>query len=227
MAKQIKLDLGAMLKEAWQGAARFDRGLIAPFLMLVGITMILGVVMVELMEHLGWTLHDLQGQTLLQLILTVMLAPALVGLQLIALQQVVGLRPPMQMLWHWYRVGPVLSLTALMSLAIVNIGMMLFIVPGLFLQIALTPVLMLVADKGMSPFTAIKISVLVCVRYFVGFLLCQLLSILAVLVSAVTLGIASLWLVPLLMRFQAILYRELFGVRLKLATGNSQAMFNA
>ncbi|ROQ27512.1 hypothetical protein [Gallaecimonas pentaromativorans] len=227
LARAISLNIGAMLKEAWQGAARLDRGMLSPLLMLVGLSLVLGSIMLEVMGMLGWTITDIQGQSLLQLVLTVMLAPAYAGIQLIALQHVVGLRPPLNMLWHWYRIGPVLSLAALLTMAISSLGTALFIIPGLLLQVVLAPVLMLVADKGMSPFAAIRVSVIVGFKYFAAFLVCQLLLIVAVAVGVLTFGLAALWLAPFYLRFQAIIYRELFGVRLKLATGQQQALFNA
>ncbi|WKE67319.1 hypothetical protein PVT67_08835 [Gallaecimonas kandeliae] len=224
---ELKLDIGAIFKEAWGGARGFDRYLVAPFLMLIGISLALGAVLMELMGLWGWSVETVQGQSLLQLVLVVMLAPALAGLQLMAVHLVVGLKPPLPILWHWYRQGPVLSLAALMMLTLVNLGTALFILPGLFLQVALWPVLMLVADKGLSPIAAIKTALQISLKYFRPLLLSQLLALLAVITGALTFGLAMIWLMPLYLRFQGILYRELFGVSMRLGKAQPQATFNA
>ncbi|EKE76791.1 hypothetical protein [Gallaecimonas xiamenensis] len=224
---QVKLQLGQVFKEAAENGLKPDRSLLAPVLMLTGVTLMLVVVLAELLALGGWSMATAQGQSLAYLLATAALAPAVTAIKLMGVHQVVGLKPPTQLLWHWYRHGPLLSLTALICLGLVNLGSAFYLVPGIFLQIALAPALMLVADKGLSPLNAIKTSVLVCLRYFPAFLISQLLLLLMVVLVAFSFGLALVWLGPLYLRFTGVLYRELFGVKLRMTFNQPQTLFNA
>ncbi|WP_406667842.1 hypothetical protein [Gallaecimonas sp. GXIMD1310] len=227
LAGTVSIDSKAILKEAWQGVASPSRLILAPALLLIGGTLMLVAALSAVLEMSGLKITDPMPMQFAQLLLVAMVAPALAGLQMIALHTVVGLKPPIQLLWLWYRRGPLLSLAALMTMALTVLGSVVFIVIGLFINIAVWPVLMLVADKRQGPSQAIVTAIRVCLRYPLPFILLFLLQLLTFLLGIVTFGIALVWLVPFWLRCQGILYRELFGVVLKMNVNKPQALFNA
>jgi len=92
------------------------------------------------------------------------------------------------------------------------IGLVLFIIPGIYLAVAFTFGLPLVVEKNMSPIEALKVSRKV-VHYkwfsFAGFLL---LGMVIVVVGAIALLVGLVWAIPLVTLAWAMAYRDIFGI---------------
>ncbi len=109
------------------------------------------------------------------------------------------------------KIGPIVGVT-LLSTLLVYVGMLLFIVPGIYLSIAYILALPLVIDKGLSPWQALETSrkaVTHCWWRMLGLLV---LTSLIIGLSALFLLFPLIWTVPTMMIAWAMSYRNVFGI---------------
>ena len=126
---------------------------------------------------------------------------------------------------HWY--APDRALTALFSYTITDLGLKLFVIPGVFFAVTLSLAIPLVIEKQMSPFSALALSIKALARkqwfnvfsIYLFLITLLFLSMLPLLIpeipspiSAVFFLFATFWLAPLFINTKGILYREIFGV---------------
>ncbi|GAC14763.1 hypothetical protein [Aliiglaciecola lipolytica] len=96
-------------------------------------------------------------------------------------------------------------------LLLTKIGMTLFILPGLYLMIATSFAVLLVADKRLTPIDAIILSVKMVNRYLFPFTILYFLFLILLILSIVSFGIGLLLLIPFYYNVNGMLYSELFG----------------
>jgi len=103
---------------------------------------------------------------------------------------------------------------------LIIIGLVLFILPGIYLAVAFSMALPLVIDKGMTPWQALMTSRKAMTHkwfsLFGFFLICVLVTIAGVL----ALFVGLVWAVPLTSLGYAIIYRDVFGVEAKTLEDN-------
>ena len=106
-----------------------------------------------------------------------------------------------------------LAITALLTTVIISIGFSLFVLPGIYLSIAYSLAIPLVAERGLSPWEAMETSRKAINKcWFRVFGLCLVLSLI-VAISAIPMLIGLIWSLPLAIIAMGILYRNLFGVQ--------------
>lgn len=112
---------------------------------------------------------------------------------------------------HFGRTVP-LMITAILSILLIYLGMILLIIPGLYLGIAYILAVPLVVERGLSPWQAMEASrKAITQHWFKVFGLFLLLGLIT-LVSAIPLGIGLVWTIPLYVIVIGVLYRTIFGV---------------
>ena len=112
---------------------------------------------------------------------------------------------------HFGRTVP-LVITAIISMLLIYLGMILLIIPGLYLAIAYMLAIPLVVERGLSPWQALETSrKAISQHWFKVFGLFLLLGLITG-ISAIPLGIGLVWTIPLFTVTIGILYRTIFGV---------------
>lgn len=112
---------------------------------------------------------------------------------------------------HFGRTVP-LMITAILSMLLIYVGMLLLIIPGFYLAIAYMLAVPLVVERGLSPWQAMEASrKAITQHWFKVFGLFLLLGLIT-LVSAIPLGIGLVWTIPLYVIAMGVLYRTIFGV---------------
>ena len=112
---------------------------------------------------------------------------------------------------HFGRTLPLL-ITAVVMMALVYLGMILLLIPGIYLSIAYILAIPLVVERGLSPWQALEASrKAISQHWFKVFGLFLLLGIITML-SAIPLGIGLIWTIPLMVVAMGVLYRTIFGV---------------
>lgn len=138
--------------------------------------------------------------------------PLFAGVLMLAVHRAAGHQVDGSDVFTWYsRVIPIAMLSILVSL-LTALGMVLLILPGIYLAFAYAYALPLLVEKNMGVWEAMETSrkaLTKCwFRYF--FLIITLGLLLAV--SAIPLGIGLIWTVPLFGLAYGMVYRDLFGV---------------
>ncbi|MCB1616954.1 MAG: DUF975 family protein, partial [Pseudomonadales bacterium] len=110
----------------------------------------------------------------------------------------------------YHKTLPLFLTTLLMYLMIV-IGFICLILPGIYLSIAYSMAMPLVAEKNLGPWEALETSrKAISKRWFTVFGLWLVLGI-AVFISMIPLGIGLIWTMPMMMIAYGIVYRNMFG----------------
>jgi uncharacterized membrane protein len=130
---------------------------------------------------------------------------------MMAIRHVRGERIILQDMFGYYAMTWTLSLAALLIYMMTVVGLMLLILPGIYLSVAYIFALPLIADKGMGIWDAMELSrKRVTEHWFKVFGLMILLS-LGLMAGFLTLGIGLIWAVPLmLVTLYGLLYPIMF-----------------
>lgn len=140
------------------------------------------------------------------------MAPLTLGIFMIALKFSVGAKIEVgEIFKHFDKLIP-LFLTYLLLYIMVGLGLVLLIIPGIYLMIALGMAVPLVVEKKMGPWEAITISRKAITHKWFAMFGFGLLTMLVILVAAIPLGIGLIWAFPLMALAWATLYRDMFGV---------------
>ncbi|WP_286261844.1 hypothetical protein [Thalassotalea atypica] len=226
-----KINPKAVLEEAWQktnnSRASINIGLC--FVFFVG--MIISMVASHLLGGIEQVLEDPNALNLVNLIVNIAIWPFLAGIEMMGVLHAVGLKTEAKLTFAFLKRGSWVVLCALFTSVLVSLGLQLFIIPGIFLAVALSLTIPLVVEKHLSPMKAIILSVKVLrfqwfnifAIYFVlmGGLVLSILPVvvlinseLVILGAVLCLFILS-YLAPCYFNAKGILYREIFGMRLQ------------
>ncbi len=97
---------------------------------------------------------------------------------------------------------------------LVSLGMVLLLIPGLYLTAVYMTVTPLVSERNLKPWDAMEISRKSCTHHWGKILLLMLaVGLVAGIGSVLTLGIGLIWLAPWLAMTYAVLFRRVFGPR--------------
>ena len=106
-----------------------------------------------------------------------------------------------------------LFVAGLLCLVLVSIGLMLLVVPGVYLIVCYQFALPLVADKNLEPWTAMEVSRrVVHAQWFPMFALVVVAGIIACL-GVLAVGVGVILTAPVAIASMAVAYEELFGTR--------------
>jgi hypothetical protein len=224
------LDVAAILKEAWQITLKSRLAINVGLIICLIIGMLVSVLVSSQLGGIEVAIQDQQSATLLNIIVTLVVYPFIVGVEMMGVFHSVGLKTRPQLVFAFLRRGSWVAVSALLTSTLVTIGLTLLYLPGIFLAVALSLVLPLVVEKKMSPMKAISVSVQATrFQWFKIFSLYLILA-LAVMISALPIAVAGAselgfiasafflfcltYIGPLFYNVKGILYREIFGLQM-------------
>jgi membrane-anchored glycerophosphoryl diester phosphodiesterase (GDPDase) len=154
---------------------------------------------------------DFANQTIVTILSYPVLIPMLTGMIMMAIRHVRGETIMYKDIFGYYTMTWTLALAALLIYMMTVVGLMLLILPGIYLSVAYIFTLPLIADKGMGIWDAMERSRKRGTQHwFKGFGLMILLS-LGLMVGFLSFGIGLVWAVPLmLITLYGLLYPIMF-----------------
>jgi hypothetical protein len=212
IAGEYDLKISAVLGEAWRRTrglkGSFWAAAIVVFLVIFVINFAVGLFAGAVPEAgAGMLLHFL-----LQIGLSLVIYPFLLGLLMLSVRHVVELPIGYSMAFAYFGCTWRVLLAALLMTIITFIGFLLLVLPGIYLSFAYMLTLPLIAEKGLGSWRAMEASRrAVTAHWFKVFFLFVIMSFIIAL-SVIPLGIGLIWTYPMLMNVIAIIYREAFGV---------------
>jgi uncharacterized membrane protein len=159
-------------------------------------------------------LETLQTETyFFNMLLTVCFSPLMAGMCMLAVQT--ERKQPINVMSLFMYVPLILWLAAaeLIVSLLIQVGMTLFILPAIYIFITTVFTKLLIADKQLRPFIAIKLSIQMCNQYLLQLTLLFAIFLVLFLLGIITFGLAFIWIVPLYYNVIGILYNDLFGVK--------------
>lgn len=243
---EYQIDVKAILQEAWKTTVKSRISINLGLLFTLFIGVLVTIIVSSYVGGIEAAFQDQQAGALLNILVTLIVYPFLVGVEMMGIFHSVGVKTHAKLVFAFLKRGSWVAICALLSSTLVTLGMTMLYVPGIYLAVALSLVLPLVVEKQLSPLKAISISLqatrfqwfnifgIYCVL-FMALVVCTLPVVLLAQTEVKLIGgVVSLFgltfLAPLFYNVKGILYREIFGMKLSVAKGeqiNSDITFSA
>ena len=176
---------------------------------------------------------DMDLALILSLLVTVIMSPMTSSLDMLGLQQSVGVRARPSQVFdffrHFLRLGSLSLLGSLITslfgplFELLGVPVMLAFIPSALVGMGLVFTVPLVLERGLSPAQAILVSLKLFARGWPSIVLLHGVMLALFFLALIPMGLGLIWVAPLYFNCKGILYRDLCGVAVEVtevASGN-------
>ncbi|WP_444906959.1 hypothetical protein ACJJIQ_19000 [Microbulbifer sp. ANSA003] len=216
IAGDYSFSIGETLSEAWQRTSGNKGtvwvGALLYFVAIIAITIVATLITGGTAAFSPDSNPGPFAEALSQLIVTFAGAPLAVGMTMIGIkiardEQTSGT----EVFAHFDKIVPLGFATIVMYL-LIGVGLILLIIPGIYLMIAYLMTMPLIADRNLSPWEALETSRKAITKNWFAFLGFAIVMILIFLAGSIPLLIGLIWAIPLCSIAFGVAYRKVFGV---------------
>ncbi|MGL5325371.1 MAG: hypothetical protein ACRC91_11700, partial [Aeromonas sp.] len=222
-----RLDLKGVIQEGWQQTRRTGFGLLLAIVGVTAIWILLSNML--LLPYLGDD-NQMNVAMVLSLLMTVVMAPMTSSLDMLGLQQSVGVRARANQVFdffrHFVRLGMLSLLGSLLTsllgslltslfgplFELIGLPVMFSFIPSALIGMGLLFTVPLVLERGMTPPQAIVVSLKIFLRGWPSLVLFHGVMAALFFVALIPMGLGLIWVAPLYFNCKGILYRDLCGV---------------
>lgn len=199
--------IGNLLGEAWQLSSGFKATSWGALLIYLGISLLLSMVA-------SWINSDsIMLGLLIQLASTLVITPLGAGLCMLGIKRSVGAETNAFMIFDYFpKMINLFLLSLLMGLLIV-VGIILLVLPGIYLAVAYSLAIPLMVEKNMGIWEALETSRKTITRCWGRVFGLYILMMLIFLVAMIPFGLGLIWVLPWMYVTVGVLYRNLFPIR--------------
>jgi len=218
LARGYDFSIDGLIKDAWQRVSG-SKGLIIAGFIIYGVVVQAVSFVLGMLFGVGYATSGAEpstGAVALQMVVGILAGtvgyPFLAGINMLGIRRAAG--QPIsfnEMFSHFGQFVPLL-ITGLLMTVLIYIGMLLLVLPGIYLSIAYVLAIPLVVERKLSPWQALEASRKAITQHWFKVFGLFLLLALIMLVSAIPLGIGMVWTLPLAIISVGVLYRCIFGV---------------
>lgn len=151
-----------------------------------------------------------QQQVIIDIVSVLIFAPLTTGLSMMGINAIRGNLVTSGHVLHYFSMVLVLALAQLLISVMTQVGFTLLVIPGIYIFMATTFTLPLIADKKLTIFSALKLSIAMVNKHLVSFVVLFGIFLLLFLISMVSFGIALLVVMPFYFVVMGIVYSALF-----------------
>lgn len=210
LAGNAVLEVGDVLSEAWQRTKGIKRIIVGGFLLVYALFF---AVLAAAYAIFGLETEFLGPATYIQWAITLMIYPFMAGVMMVGIRQSVGASSEFGQLFGYYGLFlPILGVSLLQLLA-TYLGMILLILPGLYLSLALSLAIPLKVEKGLGIIESLVTSLKLVNAKFLNVFLLAIIASFGVAISSLTI-IGVIWTMPWALMVYCITYRQLAGVEM-------------
>ncbi|MDO6447238.1 hypothetical protein Q4493_15825 [Colwellia sp. 1_MG-2023] len=233
---EYSIDVKAILAEAWSTTSKSRIAINVGLLFTLSIGVIITLIISNYLGGIEEVFQNQQSSALLNIIVTLVVYPFLVGVEMMGVFHAVGLNTHPKLVFAFLKRGSWVAICALLTSTLITMGITFFVLPGIYLAVALSLVLPLVVEKRFSPLKAITLSLQATrfqwfnlfALYLILFFLLIVASLPLLLLGDSSVGLlggvitmfALTYVAPLFYNVKGILYREIFGMQLSIAKGS-------
>ncbi|NAZ62065.1 hypothetical protein GVN73_16375 [Aeromonas caviae] len=231
LSQGYRLDLQGVLKEGWQQTRRTGFGLALAIAGVMAIWILLSNTL--LTPYVAREGGDMDMALILSLLATVIMSPMTSSLDMLGLQQSVGVRARPSQVFdffrHFLRLGSLSLLGSLITslfgplFELLGVPVMLAFIPSALVGMGLVFTVPLVLERGLSPAQAILVSLKLFARGWPSIVLLHGVMLALFFLALIPMGLGLIWVAPLYFNCKGILYRDLCGVAVEVtevASGN-------
>lgn len=195
-----------VMSEAWQ----LTKGFKASYWGALIIYIVIAVIVTAITEFVfsGSVSLIIIGQILQGLVTY----PLTAGLTMIAVRHSAGLPCNATMIFDYYPKTIPIFLTYLLMTILIAVGMLLLIIPGIYLAVAYSFAVILLVDKNMRIWDALETSRQAITQCWFRTFAFFIVMLVIIVVSMIPLGIGLIWSIPFASLGMAVIYRSVFGV---------------
>lgn len=231
LSQGYRLDLQGVLKEGWQQTRRTGFGLALAIAGVMAIWILLSNTL--LTPYVAREGGGMDMALILSLLATVIMSPMTSSLDMLGLQQSVGVRARPSQVFdffrHFLRLGSLSLLGSLITslfgplFELLGVPVMLAFIPSALVGMGLVFTVPLVLERGLSPAQAILVSLKLFARGWPSIVLLHGVMLALFFLALIPMGLGLIWVAPLYFNCKGILYRDLCGVAVEVtevASGN-------
>ena len=231
LSQGYRLDLQGVLKEGWQQTRRTGFGLALAIAGVMAIWILLSNTL--LTPYVAREGGDMDMALILSLLATVIMSPMTSSLDMLGLQQSVGVRARPSQVFdffrHFLRLGSLSLLGSLITslfgplFELLGVPVMLAFIPSALVGMGLVFTVPLVLERGLSPAQAMLVSLKLFARGWPSIVLLHGVMLALFFLALIPMGLGLIWVAPLYFNCKGILYRDLCGVAVEVtevASGN-------
>ncbi|MDX7812105.1 DUF2189 domain-containing protein [Aeromonas caviae] len=231
LSQGYRLDLQGVLKEGWQQTRRTGFGLALAIAGVMATWILLSNTL--LTPYVAREGGDMDMALILSLLATVIMSPMTSSLDMLGLQQSVGVRARPSQVFdffrHFLRLGSLSLLGSLITslfgplFELLGVPVMLAFIPSALVGMGLVFTVPLVLERGLSPAQAILVSLKLFARGWPSIVLLHGVMLALFFLALIPMGLGLIWVAPLYFNCKGILYRDLCGVAVEVtevASGN-------
>lgn len=198
-------DIGQVMNEAWSSIVGFKQTYFLACLIYFAISLVLTLIA----EFVGD--ESIIIGVLTQLIIMLVTYPLGAGILMLGIKRARNEDVSPRMIFDYYpQTIPIFLLYLLMTLLIV-LGLVLLILPGIYLMIAYLFALPLLVERKLGIWDALETSRKAITPYWFRFAGLVLVMVVIILLSLIPLGIGLIWTLPMFSVILGIVYRNMFG----------------
>lgn len=208
MAGRYQFEIGEVMREAWQATKRFKAPLWGALAVMWGLLILLnGVNAIVTAKVLGKG-----AEMLASFVLGVAFYPLGVGVVMMGVRRAAGLPVSFSTAFNYFDRAASALVAGLLATLLTYLGILLLLIPGLYLGVAYYMILPLLGDRNLRPWQAMEASrKAVTKKWFSVFGLFFVVGLIVGL-SFLPLGIGAIWSVPWAVMVVGVLYKRMFGV---------------
>ena len=216
LARGYDFSIGALLSESWALVSGTKGIIIGGFLVFYVVLLAASFILGGIVGVFGALSESVAvvfvGEILISLLASALAYPFMAGINMVGIRRAAGQPISFNEIFnHFGRTVP-LIITAVVMMLLIYLGMLLLLLPGIYLAVAYLLAIPLVVERGLSPWQALEASrKAISQHWFKVFGLFLLLGVIVIL-SAIPLGIGLVWSIPLMVIAMGVLYRTIFGV---------------
>ena len=207
MAGRYQFGIAEVMLEAWQltkgWKATAWAALAAPFCLLAVLAAFNNLLLVKILGA---------SAPFLGPFLAMAYYPLALGIFMVGVRRAAGLSVSFSTPFNYFdRVGSAL-LAGLLSSILTFLGMLLLVIPGVYLVVAYYLAMPLLGDRELSAWQALETSRKATTKRWFSVFALAMLVVIVVSISALPLGLGLIWSVPWSTNVMGVLYKRMFGV---------------
>lgn len=198
-------DLGSVLSEAWAKTNGFKLTYLIAIVIYAVISMVV-----------NWVVTFISGESMFigllgQILVMLITYPLAAGLMMLGVKRARGEEVQPTMIFDYYPQTIPVFLVNLLMIVLIAIGLVLLVLPGIYLAFAYVLAVPLVVDKNLGVWTALERSRKTITPCWFRVFGLMIVLMIIVIISAIPLGIGLIWTLPLCALVLGVLYRNLIG----------------
>ncbi len=238
LKRETQLDLKAIAKEAWDLSKNDKTPVLHGMLLLVFIAILFAWVLQSLFGITDLNVLPQRMMIGLKFAGVIVTTPIIAAMFLVGISHSVGIKPKFISILKNVMGSVLVILLALLLAAMSDVGsfvgaqvsVLLGLLVLFYINLATGFSIMLLVEKRLAPSQCVIQSFKVFHKYWMPLSIFYIVYYCCLFLGLMTLGFAYIWIIPFFINMKGILYRELFGVKVRSVkndTNKDEAVFHA